>query len=65
MESLNGGSLRKAMSCLSQVVGGMTSLAGVAAIGTLMTATPIGWVLLAGGVVSFIAGGIADPSACD
>ena len=65
LELLNGGGFRKTMSCISQVIGGMGTLAGYAAMGTIVAATPIGWALLIAGAASLAAGLLSDPSACD
>jgi hypothetical protein len=64
MEGVKAGSLKSALSCVSQVTGGMGTLGGVAAILTFGT-NPIGWGIFALGAISLIAGVASDPTACD
>jgi hypothetical protein len=65
MQSVKAGSLKKTFACISQVSGGMTTLASLAAIGCFGALGPVGWALLIGGGISLISGAIADPYACD
>jgi hypothetical protein len=64
MEGLSAGSLRSALSCVSQVTGGMGTLGGIAAILAFGT-NPIGWGIFALGAISLLAGTASDPTACD
>ena len=64
MERIEGGSLRKALSCISQVAGGMGTLAGIAAV-LAFTTNPVGLVILGLGALSLAAGMASDPTACD
>lgn len=61
MQSLEAGS--RVFACISQVSGGMSVLATVAAIG-IFSIGPIGWAAFGLGAVSLISGAIADPYAC-
>ena len=64
MEITEGGSIKRTLSCISQVAGGMGALAGVAAALTFVT-TPVGWGILLLGGISLVAGIASDPTACD
>ena len=64
MEITEGGSMKRTLSCISQVAGGMGFLAGAAAALTFAT-NPIGWGVLILGAVSLAAGAASDPTACD
>jgi hypothetical protein len=64
MEGIQGGTMKKTLSCISQVAGGMGTLAGFAAALTFAT-NPIGWGLLLLGGISLVAGAASDPTACD
>ena len=64
MENTKAGDLRRALSCISQVTGGMGALAGVAAALTFAT-NPVGWGILLLGGISLVAGIASDPTACD
>jgi len=64
MENVMAGDMRKALSCISQVTGGMSALAGFAAALTFAT-NPIGWGILILGGISLVAGAASDPTACD
>jgi hypothetical protein len=61
MEFVYGG---KFLSCLSQVAGGMSTLAGIAAALTFAI-TPIGVGIFVLGAISLAAGMASDPTACD
>jgi hypothetical protein len=61
MEFVYGG---KFLSCLSQVAGGMGTLAGIAAALTFAS-NPVGWGILLIGGISLVAGIASDPTACD
>jgi hypothetical protein len=64
MELVQAGSLRKTLSCISQVAGGMDVLWSTAAA-LALGFTPVGMIVLGFGLVSLIAGGASDPTACD
>jgi hypothetical protein len=64
MEFVYGGSLRQFLSCVSQVAGGMSTLAGIAAALTFAI-TPIGVGIFVLGAISLAAGMASDPTACD
>jgi hypothetical protein len=64
MEAVNGGSMKKMLSCVSQVAGGMGTLAGVAAL-LAFGSNPIGLSIFILGALSFGAGAASDPTACD
>ena len=64
MENITAGSLKKTLTCVSQVAGGMDVLWSAAAVITF-GATPVGLIILGFGVASFIASAVADPNACD
>jgi hypothetical protein len=64
MEAVNGGSMKKMLSCVSQVAGGMGTLGSVAAFLTFGS-NPIGWGIFALGILSLAAGAASDPYACD
>ncbi len=64
MEVVNGGSLRKILSCVSQVTGGMGTLGSVAAF-LAIGSSPIGIGIFVLGVISFGSGVASDPTACD
>jgi hypothetical protein len=64
MEFVYGGSLRQFLSCVSQVTGGIGTLAGIAAA-LAFTTTPIGLIILGLGALSLATGVASDPTACD
>jgi short subunit fatty acids transporter len=64
MEITYAGSLKRVLSCISQVTGGMSAIAGIAAA-LAFTTTPIGWGILLVGGISLAAGIASDPTACD
>lgn len=64
MGNVSGGSLRSALHCSAQIVGGIGVLGSLAAIG-IYTTTPIGWGLFALSAIALIADVAADPTACD
>ena len=61
MESITGSKFK--WNCLGQIGSGMETLGSVAFL--LSASNPIGWGILAFGVVGLVASAIADPSACD
>ena len=63
MELIQGGS-RKALACISQVAGGMSTLFTIAAIGSFALG-PVGWFAFGLSAISLGASVIADPGACD
>lgn len=64
MEQVSGGGLLKALSCISQVTGGMSTLGGIALALSIGTGG-IGLVLLGLGALSLAASVAVDPYACD
>ena len=64
MEMVQAGGLKKTLACISQVAGGMGILVTLSAIG-IFAIGPVGWIAFGLGAVSFVSGGIADPTACD
>ena len=64
MEEVNAGSLRKILSCASQVTSGMGFLGGAAAILAFGT-NPVGLFIFGLGFISLVAGAASDPTACD
>ena len=64
METISAGSLRKILSCASQVTSGMGFLGGAAALLAFGT-NPVGLVIFGLGFVSLITGAASDPTACD
>ena len=64
MENVLAGGLRKALTCVSQVAGGIGVLTTIAAIGSFALG-PIGWFAFGLGALSLAASAIADPYACD
>jgi hypothetical protein len=64
MEEIQGGTMKKTLSCISQVAGGMGVLTTVAAIGAFALG-PIGWFAFGLSAISLAASAIADPYACD
>jgi hypothetical protein len=64
MENVMAGDMRKALTCASQVAGGMSTLFTIAAIGSFALG-PVGWIAFGLGAISLGASVIADPYACD
>jgi hypothetical protein len=64
MANVNGGTLKKTLTCISQISGGISTLVTVAAIGIFVIG-PVGWLAFGFGAISLIGGVAADPTACD
>ena len=64
MENIQAGSLQRALTCASQVTGGMGILFTVASIG-IFALGPVGIIAFGLSVASMVTGAIADPTACD